>query len=115
MARALDEARAIEGPRAEGAARLDELRRQRQKAFDAGRPLDPLVDGPEHTLLARQVASDLRALTDAATDLADLVNSWQYLAGMCGLFDELEEPERPASDWRQSIERSLALVEEATA
>jgi hypothetical protein len=96
-------------------ARLAELRRRRQEAVDAGRPLGPLVDGPEHTMLARQVASDLRALTDAATDLADLVNSWQYLAGMCGLFDELEESERPPSDWRQGIELALALVEEATA
>jgi hypothetical protein len=66
-------------------------------------------------MLAKQVARDLRALQDAATDLADLVNSWQYLAGMCGLFDELEESERPALDWRQRIEEALALVEETTA
>ena len=77
--------------------------------------MDPLVSGGEHALLARQVASDLRALVSAATDLAELVNSWQYLAGMCGLFDDLEESERPGSDWRAQIEQSLARIEEATA
>jgi hypothetical protein len=43
------------------------------------------------------------------------VNSWQYLAAICGLFDQLDESERPDSDWRQQIEAALALVEEATA
>jgi len=97
------------------AARLEELRGQHQDAFDAGKPLEALVDGPDHALLARQIAGNLRELTKAATNLADLVNSWQYLAGMCGLFDELDEFERPDSDWRQQIEEALALVEEATA
>lgn len=115
MRTTVDGRHTIEAVGAEDVARLDELRRQRQKAFDAGNPLDPLIEGPEHTMLAKQVASDLRALMDGATDLADLVNSWQYLAGMCGLFDELEESERPAGDWRQRIEQALALVEEATA
>ncbi|MGD0980938.1 MAG: hypothetical protein ABR946_05575 [Solirubrobacteraceae bacterium] len=99
----------------EDVARLDELRKQRQDAFDAGHPVDALVDGPEHKLLAKQIAEDLRALIQAASELAELVNSWQYLAGMCGLFDDLEESERPARDWRQHIEQALALVEEATA
>jgi len=76
--------------------------------------MDPLVAGPEHELLARQVAADLRALVDAAAGLAALVDSWQYLAGMCGLFDGLDESERPARDWRAQIEQSLAEVEEAT-
>ncbi len=79
------------------------------------RPLDPLVSGPEHLLLAKQVASDLRALVSASSDLAELVTSWQYLAGMCGLFDELDESERPDPDWRMRIEQALALIEEATA
>jgi hypothetical protein len=96
------------------AARLQELRRLRQEAFDAGTPMDPVVDGPEHELLARQVAADLRALVDGAARLAELVDSWQYLAGMCGLFDGLDESERPDRDWRARIERSLAEVEEAT-
>jgi hypothetical protein len=96
------------------ATRLDALRRIRQEARDAGRPIEPLVGGPDHALLAKQVAADLRALVDAAGSLAELVSSWQYLAGMCGLFDELEESERPDRDWRASIEQALALVEEAT-
>ena len=98
----------------EEAARLQELRRLRQEAFDAGTPIEPLVGGPDHALLARQVASDLRALVDAAGRLAALVDSWQYLAGMCGLFDGLDESERPDRDWRARIEQSLAEVEEAT-
>jgi hypothetical protein len=98
----------------EEAARLQELRRLRQEAFDAGAPMDPLVAGPEHELLARQVAADLRALVEAAARLAALVDSWQYLAGMCGLFDGLDESERPDRDWRARIEQSLAEVEEAT-
>jgi len=77
--------------------------------------MDPLVTGPEHALLARRVAMDLRALVSSASDLAELVRSWHYLAGMCGLFDELEESERPDRDWRARIEQSLALIEEATA
>jgi hypothetical protein len=97
------------------AIRLDELRKERQEALVAGKPLDPLVAGPEHELLARQVAADLRALVDAASDLAELVDSWQFLAGMCGLFDELGESERPDRDWRSRIEQALALIEEATA
>jgi hypothetical protein len=94
---------------------LDELRKRRQDAFAAGAAIDPLVAGAEHALLARGVAADLHALVTAAGDLAELVNSWQYLAGMCGLFDELEESERPDPDWRARIEESLALIEEATA
>ena len=96
------------------ASGLDEIRRRPQQAADAGRALDPLVSGPEHELLARQVAGDLRALVKAAGDLAELVTSWQYLAGMCGLFDDLAESERPGADWRARIEQSLALIEEAT-
>ena len=95
--------------------RLDELRKRRQHALDAGKSLDPLVSGAEHSLLAKQVASELRALVSASSELADLVTSWQYLAGMCGLFDELDESERPDPDWRMRIEQSLALIEEATA
>ncbi len=97
-----------------GAARLEELRRIRQRAFDAGEPVEPLVAGPDHELLARQVAAQIQALQKAAGGLAELVNSWQYLAGMCGLFDDLDESERPDHDWRARIEQSLALVEEAT-
>jgi hypothetical protein len=96
-------------------ARLDDMRKRRQDAIAAGRAVDPVVTGPEHTLLARRVATDLRALASAADDLAELVRSWQYLAGMCGLFDELEEPERPDRDWRAQIEQSLAIIDEATA
>jgi hypothetical protein len=96
-------------------ADLDELRRRRWEAFQAGKSMDPLVVGPDHALLARKVAADLRALVAAATDLADLVTSWQYLAGMCGLFDEVEESARPDPDWRARIEHALALIEEATA
>ena len=96
------------------ATHLDELRKRRQDAFAAGRAMDPLVAGPEHALLAKHVATELRALVRAATDLAELVNSWQYLAGMCGLFDDLEESERPDTDWRSRIEQALALIEEAT-
>jgi hypothetical protein len=96
------------------ATRLEELRRLRQEAFDAGTPIEPLVGGPDHALLARQVASDLRALVDAAGRLAALVDSWQYLAGMCGLFDGLDESELPDRDWRARIEQSLAEIEEAT-
>jgi hypothetical protein len=94
---------------------LDELREQRADAIAAGKSLDPLVSGPEHLLLAKQVASDLRALVSASSDLAELLTSWQYLAGMCGLFDELEESERPDPNWRMRIEQALALIEEATA
>jgi hypothetical protein len=97
------------------ATRLDALRTRRAQAFAAGNPIDPLLRGPEHALLARRVAADLRALVSSAGDLADLVNSWSYLAGMCGLFDELEESERPDRDWRLQIEQALALIEEATA
>jgi hypothetical protein len=97
------------------AARLDEIRRRLQDGIDAGRSLNPLVSGPEHALLARQVAVDLRPLVTAAGDLAELVTSWQYLAGMCGLVDDLEASERPDSDWRARIEQALALIEEATA
>jgi hypothetical protein len=96
------------------AARLDALRRTRQEALDAGKPIEPLVGGPDHALLARRVAAELRSLVDSAGGLAELVNSWQYLAGMCGLFDDLDESERPDRDWRARIEQSLALVEEAT-
>lgn len=96
-------------------ARLGELRKQRWEAFAAGQAIDPLVAGPDHTLLARRVASDLRALVAAATDLAELLTSWQYLAGMCGLFDDLDESERPNADWRARIEQALAQIEEATA
>jgi hypothetical protein len=97
------------------AAALDALRRLRQDALDAGRPLRPLVDGPDHELLAQQVASAIRALQGAAADLADLISSWQYLAGMCGLFDGLPEAARPDRDWRAQVEQALALIEEATA
>jgi hypothetical protein len=96
-------------------ARLDEIQKRRRDAFAAGKALDPLVMGPEHALLAKRVAADLRALVKAASDLAELVTSWQYLAGMCGLFDDLEESERPDNDWRTRIEQALALIEEATA
>jgi hypothetical protein len=34
---------------------------------------------------------------------------------MCGLLDDLEESERPDSDWRARIEEALASIEEATA
>jgi len=34
---------------------------------------------------------------------------------MCGLFDDLDEAERPDRDWRSHIEQALALIEEATA
>jgi hypothetical protein len=34
---------------------------------------------------------------------------------MCGLFDDLDESERPAPDWRARIEQALALIDEATA
>ena len=95
--------------------RLEELRKLREKARAGGSALDPLVAGPEHVLLARQVATDVRALVTAADDLAELVRSWQYLAGMCGLFEELDDSERPERDWRARIEQSLALIEEATA
>ena len=97
------------------AAHVDKVRKRRQEAVAAGKALDPLVAGSEHALLAKHVATELRALVRAATDLAELVNSWQYLAGMCGLFADLEKSERPDSDWRARIERALALVEEATA
>jgi hypothetical protein len=96
-------------------ARLDAIRDRRHAAHSAGHPLDPLVTGPEHALLAKQIATDLRALQQSATDLADLVSSWQYLAGMCGLFDDLDESERPDTDWRTQLERALAFIEEATA
>ena len=96
------------------ATHLDALRKRRQDALAAGKAMDPLVAGPEHALLAKHVATELRALVRAATDLAELVNSWQYLAGMCGLFDDLEESERPDTDWRSRIEQALALIEEAT-
>ena len=96
-------------------SRLEEIRARREAALAAGRPLDPLVAGPEHALLAEQVASDLRALVKAACDLAELVSAWEQLAGMCGLFDGLEESERPDADWRARIEQALALIEEATA
>lgn len=91
------------------------MRKRRLDAIASGRPVDPLVEGSEHTLLARRVAADLRALVTAADDLAELVRSWQYLAGMCGLFDGLEESERPDRDWRAQIEQSLASIDEATA
>jgi hypothetical protein len=94
---------------------LDELRRRRADALAAGRALEPLVSGPEHALLARRVAAELRALETSAGELAELVTSWQYLAGMCGLFDGLEESERPDRDWRARIEQALASIEEATA
>jgi hypothetical protein len=96
-------------------ARLDEIRKRREQAVASGRAVDPLVTGPEHALLARRVAAELRALVTAADDLAELVRSWQFLAGMCGLFDGLEESERPDRDWRAQIEQSLALIDEATA
>jgi hypothetical protein len=96
-------------------AALEAIRSRRRDAREAGRPLGPLVSGPEHELLAKEVAADLRALVQRAGDLAELVSSWQYLAGMCGLFDELDESERPASDWRARIEQALASIEEATA
>jgi len=99
----------------EDRAGLEVLRKAREQARAGGQALDPLVSGTEHALLAREVASDLRALVAHATDLAELVRSWQYLAGMCGLFDELEESERPESDWRARIEQALASIEEATA
>jgi len=96
-------------------AQSEAIRDRRQDARAAGHPLDPLVTGPEHALLAKQVAADLRALEQSASDLAELVSSWQYLAGMCGLFDDLDESERPESDWRTRIEQALAFIEEATA
>ena len=97
------------------ATRLEEIRKLRQDAFDAAQAVDPLVSGPAHALLAKQVAAQLRALQTAADDLVQLVNSWQYLAGMCGLFDDLDETDRPDRDWRSRIEEALALIEEATA
>jgi hypothetical protein len=96
-------------------ARLEAIRRRRLEARTAGNPLDPLVAGPEHALLAKVVAADLLALRQRATDLAELVASWQYLAGMCGLFDDLAGSERPGADWRTQIEQALASIEEATA
>ena len=99
----------------EGSARLEAIRTQREQARSAREPLDPLVSGPEHKLLAKQVAMELQALTASANNLAELLGSWQYLAGMCGLFDELPEAERPDSDWRTRIEEALAAIEEATA
>jgi hypothetical protein len=99
----------------EDRASLEAIRKAREDARAAGQALDPLVAGPEHALLAREVATDLRALVQRATDLAELLGSWQYLAGMCGLLDDLEESERPDSDWRARIEEALASVEEATA
>jgi len=96
-------------------ARLEATRKRRQDALDAGQRVDPLVQGSEHLLLAKQVAMDLRALVTAADDLAGLLRSWQLLAGMCGLFDGLDESTRPDPDWRARIEQSLALIEEATA
>jgi hypothetical protein len=45
---------------------LDALRAQRQDALDTGRPIEPLVSGPEHALLATRIASDLRGLELAA-------------------------------------------------
>jgi hypothetical protein len=96
-------------------AGLEAIRRARADAQAAGHALDPLVAGPEHELLAKEVASDLAALVQRATDLAELLRSWQYLAGTCGLFDDLEESERPDSDWRARIEEALASIEEATA
>jgi hypothetical protein len=94
---------------------LEELRKRRAEAIAEGKALDPLVSGPEHALLATQVAREVRALVSATSDLAELVTSWQYLAGMCGLFDDLDESERPDPDWRVRIEQALALIEEATA
>ncbi|HEY1778640.1 MAG TPA: hypothetical protein VGG41_20965 [Solirubrobacteraceae bacterium] len=96
-------------------ARLEAVRKAREDAGAAGKAPDPLVEGPEHALLAREVATDLQALVRRASDLAELVGSWQLLAGMCGLFDELDESERPDSDWRARIEQALASIEEATA
>ena len=89
--------------------------RRRQEALDAGRAIEPLVSGPEHALLARRVAAELRALVAGAQSLAELLSSWQYLAGMCGLFDGLEASERPDHDWRAQIEQALAQIDEATA
>jgi len=99
----------------DASARLEAIRRQREHAHSARQPLDPLVGGPEHELLAKQVAKELRALTASANNLAELLASWQYLAGMCGLFDELPAAERPDGDWRKQIEEALAAIEEATA
>jgi len=96
-------------------ASLEAIRKARADARAGGLALDPLVSGPDHALLAREVAADLRDLVQRASDLAELLGSWQYLAGMCGLFDELEESERPDSDWRARIEQALASIEEATA
>jgi hypothetical protein len=96
-------------------AQLEAIHDRRQEAHDAGNPLEPLVSGPEHALLAKQIGADLRSLEQSASDLAELVGSWQYLAGMCGLFDDLPEPDRPDSDWRDRIEQALAFIEEATA
>jgi hypothetical protein len=99
----------------EDATALDALRRLRQDAVDSGRPLRPLVGGLDHELLAAQVAAEIRALQTDATALADLVTSWEHLAGMCGLFDDLEESARPDRDWRARIDQALALIDEATA
>ena len=96
-------------------AKLEALRGRRLEAQSAGQALDPLVTGPVHASLAKTIAADLRALQQDATDLAELVSSWQYLAGMCGLFDDLDESERPSADWRTQIEQALAFIEEATA
>jgi hypothetical protein len=76
--------------------------------------MDPLVGGPAHALLAKQVAAQLRAVQAAADEVAQLVHSWQYLAGMCGLFDDLDDADRPDRDWRARIEQALASIEEAT-
>jgi hypothetical protein len=97
------------------ATELDAFRRRGQDAIAAGRPIEPLVSGPEHALLAKRIASELRDLVSAATGLAELVDSWQYLAGMCGLFDDLDEAERPAPDWRARVAEALARIDEATA
>jgi hypothetical protein len=99
----------------EGASELDAMRERRVRARLAGRPLEPLVGGPEHELLARRVAGELRALVGAAEELAALVSSWDQLAGMCGLFDGLAGADAPGADWRARIEQALARIEEATA
>jgi hypothetical protein len=96
-------------------ARLERLLEERRAAVAAGNEPGPLVAGPDHALLATEVASGVRELLTAAAALADLVRSWQRQAVLCGLFDEVDDAKRPAGDWRAQIDEALTFVDEATA
>jgi len=95
--------------------RLGRLLEERRAALAAGHEPRPLVAGPEHALLAGRVATGVRELVTAANELAEFVRSWQRQAVLCGLFDDVDEAERPVADWRAQIEEALAFVDEATA